>query len=45
VVARERGTQHRRLAARRIRPGHKRQQVERGLVYEEDGALFGPGFA
>jgi hypothetical protein len=45
VVTAERRTQHRRLPARRICARHEWQQVEAGLIYEEDRAVFGLGFA
>lgn len=45
MVVGERRTQHRRLAHRRIGTSHEWQQIQPGLIYEEDGPVLGPGFA
>src|SRR5215472_15682927 len=45
VVPRERGVENRRLATRRVRADDRRQLVEAGLVYPDDGAPFLLGFA
>ncbi len=45
MVMSERGAQHRRLPAWGVCPGDEGQQIEARLVYEEDGALLGSGFA
>lgn len=45
VVVRQRRTQDRRLATWRVRAGREGQQIEAGLVYEEDGTVLLARFA
>lgn len=45
VVVRERGTENRRLATRRIRARYEWKWVEAGFVDTDDRAAFGCGFA
>lgn len=45
MVMGEWGAQHWRLPAWGVRPGDVGQQIEARLIYEQDGALLGDGFA